>query len=392
MADTIGFNYNAYKSNDSVHLARFGSLLQDFMKAFKEGTLEYSAELGSHYIFNQGVQVSSYIDGKLDGQNISSRFIVFVDQADSFGFEGGFKFTPSTETISVRNIWYGSKEPGGVYTDLFGKFKLNLQTGSFSGKAEDVKFITHAQTGYVNYLDNIPDGSYIEFEGDIEYANGAVSGGGIKQVESGEFVYANTETKYLAQTSQKGLKLDALAAFDRLDKTGQLSLTETAPQNGGTQNGSNSSSNGATGATSGDDVLVGTAGNDKLSGGGGDDRLTGGQGSDKLSGGAGADTFVFNYAASGHADKIIGFSVGEGDKLAFDATVFTALTGGITSGNVMIGTKKVKAQDADDFLLFESKGGKLYYDADGNGADAAILIAGIKGSLANFDDSCFAVI
>lgn len=140
----------------------------------------------------------------------------------------------------------------------------------------------------------------------------------------------------------------------------------------------------------GNDTLSGGSGNDKIFGGDGDDRLVGDAGVDKLSGGSGMDTFVFNYAANGNADRISDFSVAEGDLLAFDTTVFSALLAGISLENIVIADKAV-ASDENDFLLFSRKGGKLYYDADGNGAGKAILLAGIRGDLDGLDADHFVV-
>lgn len=143
--------------------------------------------------------------------------------------------------------------------------------------------------------------------------------------------------------------------------------------------------------TSGNDELSGLAGNDQLSGGAGDDVLIGGEGIDKLAGGTGADAFVFdNYSGSGAsaADKIADFKISEGDTFVFDTTVFTALAGGISADNVVIGAK-VKASQTDDYLIFVTKGGKLYYDADGSGSGAAVQIAGIKGSFSGIDATSF---
>jgi Ca2+-binding RTX toxin-like protein len=139
---------------------------------------------------------------------------------------------------------------------------------------------------------------------------------------------------------------------------------------------------------SGDDLLVGGSGNDRLNGGAGNDTLNGGTGVDQLTGGSGADAFHFDVVASSNGDKVLDFKLSEGDKLAFDTTDFTALAGGIAEGNVRIAAS-AKAQDEDDFLLFSTKGGKLFYDADGNGKGAAILIAGIKGSFTGIDYTSF---
>lgn len=128
------------------------------------------------------------------------------------------------------------------------------------------------------------------------------------------------------------------------------------------------------------------AGNDSVATGSGADWIKGGLGADKILGGGGADVFVFDNMAVGGKDMIGDFNAAE-DILAFDTSIFTSLAGGIDAGNVVFGTA---AADADDYLIFNAKGGKLYYDADGNGAGGAVEIAGLKGALTGLSASNFA--
>lgn len=122
-------------------------------------------------------------------------------------------------------------------------------------------------------------------------------------------------------------------------------------------------------------VITGSAASNKISGKDGADTIDGGAGADKLSGGAGADTFVFSNLAQGGADAISDFT--EEDLLAFDTSLFTALSG-VTSdtyGNYLSVTK-----------------GAVSYDADGAGNGSAIKIVALKGSGAasvSFDDLSF---
>ena len=111
--------------------------------------------------------------------------------------------------------------------------------------------------------------------------------------------------------------------------------------------------------------------------GSGNDIINGGAGADKLTGGAGNDSFVFDNLAQGGIDSIADFLT-LSDVLVFEDSVFTSLAGGIAAENLVVGAGAV-AQDGNDFLIFNTKGGKLYYDADGNGAGAAIQIAALKG-------------
>ena len=95
--------------------------------------------------------------------------------------------------------------------------------------------------------------------------------------------------------------------------------------------------------------LNGLAGNDALMGGAGNDSLDGGTGTDLLTGGAGND--VFKFATAGGIDSITDFSV-VNDTIQLENAVFTALNTGA-----------------------------LLYDANGNGAGAAVQIAALSAGL-----------
>jgi Ca2+-binding RTX toxin-like protein len=129
-------------------------------------------------------------------------------------------------------------------------------------------------------------------------------------------------------------------------------------------------------AGNGNNWISAGAGIDKIVAGSGNDTIISGDGADTITGGAGSDRFVFDNLNG--VDTIRDYLTLE-DVLVFDSTVFTALSGGITSDNLVIGSgKSVVAADANDFLLFNATNGKLYYDADGNGAGAAVQIATLK--------------
>jgi Ca2+-binding RTX toxin-like protein len=132
-----------------------------------------------------------------------------------------------------------------------------------------------------------------------------------------------------------------------------------------------------------DDQLRGDAGANTLKGGLGADRLIGGAGNDLLFGGlwstgdGAADVFVFDSAGIGvtNYDKIVGFEADGLDRIELDPAVFTALQGPLQSGQFRAADGAVSALDADDFILFDSRTGNLYYDPDGSGDAAKILFA-----------------
>jgi len=128
---------------------------------------------------------------------------------------------------------------------------------------------------------------------------------------------------------------------------------------------------------SGDDQVIGSSGNDQLAGFAGNDTLNGRAGKDKLTGGSGADVFQFDQLGTPDADTISDFKRGL-DKIQLDATVFDKLPETLTA-DMLVVAKKPKAGDDNDFLIFDSASGKLYYDADANGAGKAEMVAMLTG-------------
>ncbi|WP_264478381.1 cadherin domain-containing protein [Microvirga rosea] len=130
----------------------------------------------------------------------------------------------------------------------------------------------------------------------------------------------------------------------------------------------------------GNDTLGGGAGNDRLFGGRGKDIISGGLGADILTGGAGKDVFVFDAKlGKGNIDRITDFSVKD-DTIHLAKAIFKAAgsKGGLSKGAFWAGSE---AHDASDRVIYDPRNGKLYYDADGNGAKEAVQIALLKRGL-----------
>ena len=129
--------------------------------------------------------------------------------------------------------------------------------------------------------------------------------------------------------------------------------------------------------------LDGAAGNDTLSGGSGNDLLLGGLGNDSLGGGSGNDIFRFDTrpSASSNRDRISDFNVRD-DTLQLENAAFTSLTrvGTLAQGSFRAGNGFTSAHDANDYLIYNRTTGALYYDADGNGTDAAAVQLATIGS------------
>ena len=127
--------------------------------------------------------------------------------------------------------------------------------------------------------------------------------------------------------------------------------------------------------------IVGSAFDDVLIGDSGANVIAGGYGNDQLTGGAGPDAFVFNKAlnAATNVDQVTDFNVAD-DVIHLDRAVFSSLKPGVLKeGAFVVGSA---AGDANDHIVYNSATGALLYDADGDGADAAVQFAQLGTGLA----------
>lgn len=69
------------------------------------------------------------------------------------------------------------------------------------------------------------------------------------------------------------------------------------------------------------------------------------------------------------------------DTVQLENAIFASLTttGALATGSFITGNSAV---DADDYLIYSSSSGALYYDADANGAGAAVQFATLSSGLA----------
>lgn len=151
---------------------------------------------------------------------------------------------------------------------------------------------------------------------------------------------------------------------------------------------------------------VAASGNDTIKTGAGDDLIFLGEGADKVWGGAGSDTFVFDtlftppsttvfkqdgtQVTKTSVHRINDFDASV-DKLGFDANEFQSLAG-FTATNFVKGSGLTGASPnetgVDDFLIYDTASGKLYYDEDGNQAGSApVLLGVVTGRMADLDAS-----
>ncbi|WP_051435110.1 polysaccharide lyase family 7 protein [Microvirga flocculans] len=128
--------------------------------------------------------------------------------------------------------------------------------------------------------------------------------------------------------------------------------------------------------TSAANSLTGSSGNDLIDAKSGNDKIWGKGGSDVLIGGAGKDAFTFDTKPGAkNVDSIVDFNPAD-DTIRLNDSVFTKLKWGSLAASAFVtGTK---ALDANDRIIYDSKSGALYYDADGTGSTAAVKFAVIE--------------
>lgn len=176
--------------------------------------------------------------------------------------------------------------------------------------------------------------------------------------------------------SVTGWALDAATVFDLIvadDDKGLRKLLLNGDDNVSLSNKKDRFDGG-----NGNDVLDGLKGDDVLSGGKGNDTLLGGLGNDELTGGSGRDSFVFKTAlnADKNVDTITDFEEGR-DTIIIDDAIFV---GAGTAGNTLSGNRFAldAAADGNDRIVYVQATGEILYDADGNGAGAAVLFARVE--------------
>ncbi len=143
-----------------------------------------------------------------------------------------------------------------------------------------------------------------------------------------------------------------------------------------------------TGAAQGDTYLVienvfgSDTGNDviRVNGQGGADVIRGGLGADSLVGGAGNDIFRYDAASEG-GDVIVDFQAVSGND-DFFLISSAGFGGGLVAGTLAAPAFQSRAdniaQDTDDRFIFRTTDQTVWFDADGNGTGAAVMIADLQ--------------
>ncbi|MCP4385699.1 MAG: hypothetical protein GY798_30540 [Hyphomicrobiales bacterium] len=115
--------------------------------------------------------------------------------------------------------------------------------------------------------------------------------------------------------------------------------------------------------------------------------MIGGKGDDTMTGGSGKDKFVFDtkLKASVNVDTVTDFKVGK-DIFLLDEDIFGKIGSKLNGGEFKVGNK---ANDGNDYVIYNDDNGKLYYDENGDSTGGktlfAILDDGLKLDHKDFD-------
>ena len=302
----------------------------------------------------------------------------------------GFEVTISK--LMISGFVYSANDLVTKFDSAFGStadVRLSSEVGSTDSTGSD----STANAGLIlatptalSYTDTSADDTFSKSEGTLAASGGAkltyaLEGekSGSKTGTYGTFKLDSKTGMYSYTPDDKAVEALSDSAAESFiltvsDGTNSATATLTINLAGAVDVRTGTANNDRLTGTEGKDSLSGGAGGDAITGGAGDDTINGGAGKDVLTGSSGNDTFVFDSLFATDADSIKDFTAG--DRLAFDVAIFAQLNGANTT-NFFAGTK---ADGSDDYLIFDKKSGKLYYDVDGSGSTAQILIATVKGS------------
>ena len=133
-----------------------------------------------------------------------------------------------------------------------------------------------------------------------------------------------------------------------------------------------------------DNILIGNSGADRLLGGAGQDVLEGGASRDYLTGGDGGDVFVFNSTV-GLGDYILDFDHAS-DLIRLEGSAFGygSYAGGVAADDFVTATNNA-ALDLSDRFIFRTTDATLWFDRDGKGGVAAVMVADLQaGAVVEF--------
>ena len=335
-------------SGDRAVISNTGSFLGEEAGIFTTGS-------GTIQIDNSGLisGVRFGVTNTMTAFNSSATQVSIVNSGTISGDEGSVFTGAAVDNLTNSGLLQGNVSLGDGDDILTNRGTINGMVNMGPGNDH-----VDARTGAINGEISL-EGGKDTFIGNALVAENVKGGGGVDLLDfrMGPAVILALDGKFGADGAALG---DSYSGFENVY-------------------GSNSKADMIRG-TGAKNLLVGNGGNDKLDGAEGKDMLLGGSGVDVLTGGRGNDVFRFN-ARNECGDKITDFHnvSGDNDKFVFDSAGFG---GGLTAGTLAANQFQTRAdklaQDANDRFIFNTTNQTLWFDADGNGAGAAIMVADMQ--------------
>jgi Ca2+-binding RTX toxin-like protein len=341
-----------------------------------------------------------------DGQTfspIARTTLNFVGLRQVDGTDGGDSLvtTPSTDLLSgkagndivrstLANLQQQDVIRGGPDTDTFvltdGTGSITINVGNFNSQLPDIspgtlvtEFEVFDLSGFrgnalIIGADNFDDylvGGIGNDTLDGGTGNDTLIGGRGNDV----YVVRSLADTIVERPNEGNDTVQVAIDYALADHFENLVLIDSARNaTGNTQNNritGNSEKNRLRGGT-GNDTLLGLGGADTLLGNTGNDLLNGGRGKNTLTGGRGSDTFVFGVGRGLGRSVVTAFNPRQ-DRILVQRTGLPV--GQIDDDQFVRG---MSARDQGDRFIYDSTTGRLFFDSDGTGSSAQVLIGTLR--------------
>jgi len=270
----------------------------------------------------------------------------------------------------------GTANMTGVGNALDNRIVGNAGNNTLVGGGGNDTFDGGAGSDTVDYGPGATHGALIDLTvlANIEHARGTAFDDRIVGNAANNTLFGGNGNDIFVASAGRDM-LDGGSGFDTVDYSGGAGVVVTL--------GSLRNIEGAVGSASADRI-TGTAASNRLDGGAGNDTVVGGRGNDTLIGGAGSDAFEFRELVTrAGPDRIVDFTPGV-DKIWLDDAGHSriGLRGNFADNDVRFWAAPgaTRGHDANDRVIYDVSTGNLYYDADGSGRGAAVLIATLEGA------------
>jgi Ca2+-binding RTX toxin-like protein len=371
--DSILVNYGSILTTDApgVAFSNGGGHAYNEKNGIMTGNIGISVATGHAVSITNRGDVLGLLDHGIFAQTIGNFTITNTATGEIVGARSGVAVSAASganATIKNAGVIEGG-EHGIWLSSVLPAIPAIVNTGTISGELNAIL----AETGARLNVDN--SGKLI----------GHVRGTWADQVDKVTNTGAIKGSVFLGSGNDRYI---GVATIDDISVSGKVSGTVFGQGGNDTLTGGNGvdrldggAGNDKLSGGGGNDTLVGGSGDDTLDGGAGNDLLSGGAGKDKMTGGSGVDAFRFNTAlAASNVDTITDFKINT-DKIQIDDAIFAAVGTSLTADE-FVANASGTAKNGAQHILYDTTDGRLFYDPDGNGAQARVHFATLKAGLA----------